>query len=322
MPLPDEDMPMSETSERATDQIERLPHAGDRRTALNGRRQSLLQHKHTDTLPGVNGEAANSKVVWRQVIQLREENKRLRSEFNTFQAQIELELKTAENLHQQEIEQYQIHLRDLMEERKNMQEAQGELERRYQDLYHAFQEAVEEEAHKMITEATNTVVLSPEHTPTLLRDLKKTIELQTRQREDQHVAQTLYLMREAQRKAQQMEQELDQERQLLANERQNLLTLQKSVREQEKLRYAIQHAHLQAKWMVALSSTVTAIVVVLIFLQWFALHELRLTLILGLLTPVAVCLVLTVIIVRLWASYKHFHHSVPHKESSKHKMLA
>jgi hypothetical protein len=327
MPLPDEDSydksgSYSEASERATDQIERLRQAGNRRTALNGRRQNQLQHKHTDSLPRVSREATNSKAAWRLVIQLREENKRLRSELNVVQAQFAQELETAGSLHQQEIEQYQSHLRDLMEEHKNMQEAQGELERRYQDLYHSFQEAVEEEAHKIVTEATNTVVLSPEHTPTLLLDLKKTIELQTRQREDQHLAQTLYLMREAQRKAQQMEQELDQERQLLANERQNLLTLQKSVREQEKLRYDVQHAHLQAKWMVALSSTVTAIIVVLILLQWFTLHELRFSLMAGLLIPVAVCLVLAVIIARLWASYKHFHHSVPHQVSSKHKKLA
>jgi len=319
MPLPDEDISMSETSERATDQMERLPHSGKRRTALNGRRQSLLQHKHTDSLPEVSGEGANSKIAWRQVIQLREENKRLRCELNAFQEQFDQELATAGSSHQQEIEQYQNYLRELMDEHKHMQEAQLELERRYQDLYHSFQEAVEEEAHKMINEASNTVVLSPEHTPTLLRDLKKTIELQARQREDQHLAQTLYLMREAQRKAQQMEQELDRERQLLATERQNMLTLQKSVREQEKLRYAIQQAHLQARWVVALSTTVIGVSFVLIFLQWFAYHSLRFSLPVALLVPFIICSSLTFILARLWASHKHFHHSTPRKAHDKAK---
>lgn len=319
MLLPDEDISMSETSERATDSIERLPLAGSRRSALNGRRHSLLQQKQTDTLPRVSSETASSKVAWRQVIQLREENKRLRSEVSAFQAQVEQELAMVASSHEQEIEQYQNHLRDLMDERNQMQEKQLELERRYQELYHSFQEAVEDEAHKMISEAAHTVVLTPEHTPVLLRDLKKTIELQNRQVEDQHVAQTLYLMREAQRNAQQMEQELDKERQQLASERQNLLALQKSVREQAKLRFAVQQAHLQARWSVALATTVLAVMLVLIFLQWFSYHTLRFSLQVAFLAPIAICLVLTVIIVRLWASYKHFHRSVPHKASNKAK---
>ncbi len=316
---PDDHTSTPEATERATDAMGRLPHSGNRRSVLNGRRQSLLHQKHTDSLPQVNGESANGKPAWRQVIQLREENKRLRCELNALQTRFDQELAAVRSGHQQEVEQYQSHLRDLMEERNHMQEAQLQLEQRYQELYHSFQEAIEEEAHKIVTEAANTVVLTPEHTPVLLRDLKKTIELQTRQVKDQHLAQALYLMREAQRKAQQMEQELDKERQQLATERQNLLTLQNSLQEQAKLRFAIQQAHLQARWTAALATTITLIVLVLIFLQWFAYHTLGLSLLAALLLPVFICFILTVISARMWASYKHFHHSTPHKASHKHK---
>ena len=319
MLLPDDHTSTSEAAERATDAIERIPPSGNRRSVRNERRQSLLHQKHTDSLPQVNSEASNSKLAWRQVIQLREENKRLRCELNAFQTQFEQELAAVRSGHQQEVEQYQNHLRDLMEESNHLQEAQRHLEQRYQELYHSFQEAVEDEAHKIVTEAADTVVLSPEHTPALLRDLKKTIELQARQVKDQHVAQTLYLMREAQRKAQQMEQELDQERQQLATERQNLLNLQNSLREQAKLRFAIQQAHLQVRWAAALATTVTVIVLVLILLQWLAYQALGLPLLAAFLLPVFICFILTLLAARLWASYKHFHHSTPHKANHKHK---
>jgi len=319
MLLPDDQTSLPEAAERATDAIERLPPSGNRRSVRNERRQSLLHQKHTDSLPRVNAEASNSKLAWRQLIQLREENKRLHCELNAFQTQFEQELAAVRSGHQQEVEQYQNHLRDLMEESNHLQEAQRHLEQRYQELYHSFQEAVEDEAHKIVTEAASTVVLSPEHTPILLHDLKKTIELQTRQVNDQHVAQTLYLMREAQRKAQQMEQELDQERQQLATERQNLLNLQNSLREQAKLRFAIQQAHLQVRWAAALATTVTVIVLVLILLQWLAYQALGLPLLAAFLLPVFICFILTLLAARLWASYKHFHHSTPHKANHKHK---
>jgi hypothetical protein len=318
MLLSDDQTFVPEATEHATDAIERLPFSGNRRSVRNGRRQSLLQQKQTDPLPRVSGEASNRKLAWRQVIQLREENKRLHCELNAFQTQFEQKLAAVRSGHQQEVEQYQNYLRDLMEEYNHLQEAQRHLEHRYQELSHTFQEAVEDEAHKMVTEAASTVVLSPEHTPVLLRDLKKTIELQTRQVNDQHVAQTLYLMREAQRKAQQMEQELDQERQQLATERQNLLTLQNSLREQAKLRFAIQQAHLQARWVAALATTVTVIVLVFIFLQWLVYQALGLPLLDAFLLPVFICFILTLLAARLWASYKHFHHSTPHKASHKH----
>src|SRR6266700_2549729 len=183
---------------------------------------------------------------------LREENMRLRWELSNLQDQLDNELGAMHNSYQQQIVEYQNQLRDLMEDHNRMQAARIELEQRY----HNFQNAVEEEAQKMVTEAVQTVEITPEHTPFLLRDARKTIELHARQVEDQHVAQALQLMREAQRKAKQLEQELDQERRQMLAESQSVLNFQNRVREQEKLRFNAQRTRLHAQWMGTVIMTV------------------------------------------------------------------
>src|SRR5205085_9775163 len=146
---------------------------------------------------------------------------------NIAHEQFEKEIEATHYGHQQEIEQYQSHLREMMEERKELQESYQALQRRYQELYHDYQdtfhEAVEEEASKMVTDAARTLVLSPEHVPPLLHDVKKTVEFQIKQEEDQHIAEALYMMRQAQIKAEQLEQELAHERAQMDIERQNIV---------------------------------------------------------------------------------------------------
>lgn len=248
--------------------IERLARPMKRREFIHAQRHSTLHQKHTDALPEVHSDTANGKnTPGRQVAQLREDNKRLRRDLNDLQAHFDKEIAIAHSSHQQSIEQYQSHLRDLMEEYKQTQEEHLELEQRYQQLYHSFQEAVEEEAQKMLTEAVHTVELTPEHTPPLLRDVRKTIELQARQVEDHHVAQALYLMREAQHKAQQMEQELDHERQQIAAERESLTARRNSIRVQAKLRFDAQKTRLQTQWAMAITTIVIVVVTVVLVLQ-------------------------------------------------------
>ncbi len=300
------------TDEQSTGAIAHVPHHAHRRDLINGRRQSM-QQRHTDSLPLVNGDTPSGKLALRQVIQLREENRRLHWEYNALQAQADQEIEAIHSSHQQEIEQYQRHLLDMMEERRQMQETHLQLEERYQDLYHSFQTAAEEEAHKIVTEAAQTVELTPEHTPLLLQNVRKTLELQAKQTEDQHVAQALYLMREAQRKTQQMEQELDQERQNLKAERQNLANLQNGIRAQAKLRYDTQQAHLQAKWSVALGRTVTLLFLCLPVLQ-LIFYAIRFPLLVAFLLPIFICLVVAGLSASVWSSIKHFHESVPHKK--------
>ncbi len=306
-----------EATEHTTDAMERLEQPPNRRNHLDGRRQSFLQQKQTDALPQVNSDTTSGKPAWRQVIQLREENKRLRYELNILQARLDQERAAIQSSHQQEIEQYQHHLRDLMEEHNQMQEAQRALEQRYQKLYHSFLEAVEEEAHKMITEAVHTVELSPQQ-PVVLRDLKKTIELQARQVEDQHVAQTLYLMREAQHKAQQMEQELDRERQQIATERQNLVTLQTSIRTQAQLRYDTQKTQLQAHWTFKVTVTVTIALLCVLALQG-AFVSLGLPLLFSSIAAIFVAVVLAAIVARAWSLSSHIRTSTPRRIIVKEK---
>ena len=103
---------------------ERTSRSHNRRDSLSERRQNILHQKHTDTLPVVNSEAPNGRIAWRQLIQLREENKRLRWELAEFEGEIE----AIHSGHQQEIEQYQNHLQSLMEERDSLKESHYQLE--------------------------------------------------------------------------------------------------------------------------------------------------------------------------------------------------
>ncbi len=315
--------------EQTTGEIERLPRRLNRRDVLTARRQSILQQKSTDTLPRLPDDPPSGKIALRQVVQLREENKRLRcdleeqrsemerliTEYNAAQAEFEKEIEAIHSGQLQEIEHYQNHLRDMMEERDQVRETHLELEQRYQTLYHSFQEVVEEEARKMVAETARTLKLSPEERPAGLQDVAKTLELQVRQLEDQHTAEALYLMREAQRKAAQMEQELDREREQMATERQSLRNMQESMREQARLRHRQLDTHLRARWTVALTAMTTIMLLVLPLLQlvFLSLFHIPFTfhILISLLAPILICLVLAAIFARLRANVGHFYASAP-----------
>src|SRR5436190_14578054 len=129
-----------ETIAPTTDVIERPLRTFDHRSVLSERRQSILHQKssekHTDFLPALTSEIPPSRMAWRQVILLREENRRLRAELETQHAELqrlaqteyENELAVVHHGYQQEVELYQNHLRELMEERNSMQQAYFELE--------------------------------------------------------------------------------------------------------------------------------------------------------------------------------------------------
>ena len=295
-----------------TGPLERPSRPVNHRELLSERRQAILQQKHlerhTDFIPRVNGDTSHRKTP---VAQLRDENKRLRLEleerraeleqviadYNSAQEQFDKEIEAFHYGHQQEIEQYQAHLREMMEERNQMQESYQELQRRYQELYHEYQdsfhEAVEEEASKMVKEAARTLVLSPEHVPPLLHDVKKTVEFQIKQEEDQHIAEALYTMRQAQIKAEQLEQELARERAQMDSERHNLVIQQKSIREQAHLRYEALRKRIQARSTIVLTMMTTVLLLVLPVLQFFCLTLLKVpltrSLLLSLLVPIIFC---------------------------------
>lgn len=301
-----------ETAYDTSGSIMRASRAASRRELLRSKRT-----RNTEMLPGVNEEDTRGKTPRIQVSHLREENLNLRRELEEMQAQLATyqssldlldgEIETIHRDHHQEIEQYQQHLREMMEERNQMQEINQQWERRYQELYHSFQDAVEEEANKMVKEAAQTLILSPEHTPALLGDVVKTLEAQMRQTEDQRTAELLAVMRQAQYKSELLEQEVAHERNELENERENLRLLRESIIQQAQQRYQIEQARLRTRWTAGLTFTSMLMLCLLVTLETI-FYSFRLALFLDIFLPLAACLVLTYVVAHLHTTGRlHIH---------------
>jgi len=288
--------------------IDRSARIAYRREIINEKRQ-----RHTDMLPNINDERSHAKTTSRQITQLREENKRFRwkideqqhliYEYRQTQAQLERELDNLHRSKQNEIEQYEIHLREAIEERNQLEEANQELKRRYQELDHSFHENVSEEAKKMVSEAANTIILTPEHTPPLLRDVAKTVELHMKQTEDQHVAALLSLIRQAQYKADLLEQELANERLKIAEERQNLLDQQARISEKAQYRYTTMQQHLQAHWTLVLT-LMAAFLLILVPIFQLVFVAMKVPLDIAIFVPVIICIGIAFLIARAYTNKK------------------
>lgn len=333
--LPSDDANQTKQVTQSTEAIERVPRSFDRRGLFSERRQEILQQKHTESLPKVNIDGASTRGTWKQVAQLREDNRRLRVElgeihselqrllasYNSLQAEHEKEIVVIHQGHQQELDQYQMHLRELMDERNRIQEEHILLERRYQDLYASFQGAVEDEAQRMLTAATQTLELAPDQTPMVLQNMVKTIELQVRQEEDKHLVETLYLKREVQRMADQ----LDAVHRQLEVERQSLYAQQVSVREQADLRYKTLQGRLRARWRVASAATSIGLIFLLVILQFVFLGLGRVPLSSAidflLVSPILICIVLAVAFAGPFGIVGHYltqmYHNIPHKKKAR-----
>ncbi len=316
---------LSDAITSTTESLEQLPRTLDRRSALSERRQSMLQQKQTDDLPALTLDTPHTKIAWRQVVALREENRRLRfaledqqaelqqllSDYTTLKDGLDQEIAVIHNGHQQEIEQYQSHLQALMDERNRLHNAYSMVDLRYQDLYHTFQDAVEDEAQKMMTEATQTIMLTPDKAPALWQDVVKTLEIQVRQAEDKHLVEALYLKHEVQRTLAQLEQEREQ----VDAERQCLVVLQNSAREQAELRHKTLHERLHTRWRVASVATSLGLLGALMVLQFVSLFlfqvHLTTSISLAMLLPVIVCTVLALALVNPLKWVKHIYNHIP-----------
>jgi len=312
----------------------------DHRSAFSIRRQNILQQKQsereTEALPIVKKEASeegtpHAKVAWRQVIHFREENRRMRheleamrsemqrllAEYTALQENFEREVTVIHSGQLQELGQVQAHLQDVMNERNRFQESYRKMEHRYQELYSNFQVAVEEESEKMLSEAAQTLVLSPEKAPAVLRGAMKTIELQTRQGEDQHLVEAHHLKDEVRRITTHLEQEQSQ----LEEERQILLRMQNSAREQAELRHKTLQAHLRSRWVAALVFVTTSVVVLLVVLQYLFLFlfqvHISTTISLSLLAPIVVCVIVAALFSRPLSTMRHLYKSAPHKKNAR-----
>ncbi len=309
-----------ETGYDTTGSIMRATRAASRRELLRNKRA-----RNTEMLPGVNEEDTHSKIPRTSLTQLREENLRLRREVEelreqlaTYQSSMDLldnEIETIHRDHRQEIEQYQQHLREMMEERNQMQEVNQHLEQRYQELYQSFQDAVEEEAGKMVKEAAQTLVLSPEHTPALLGDVVKTLEAQMRQTEDQRTAELLAVMRQAQYKAELLEQEVAHERNELAAERESLRQLRDTLHQQAQQRFQVERTRLRARWTTGLMFTALLMLCLLVTLE-MVFESFGLAPAIDIFLPLGICMVLTYLIAHLQARGRIHIHKGPVKQNN------
>jgi hypothetical protein len=125
----------------------------------------------------------------------------------------------------------------------------------------------------------------------------KTLEFQVKQTEDQHVAQILRLMRQAQHKAELLEQEIANERAQIDAERQNLIKLQYSVREQALLRYKSLSDQFRSRWFTTLTFLMTLVLLALSLLQ-FTLNAFGLPIYILLFLPLVICIVLAYFLAR------------------------
>ncbi|MGZ3622406.1 MAG: hypothetical protein ACXVDN_09865 [Ktedonobacteraceae bacterium] len=292
----------------SNDNIDRSDRIAYRREIINEKRQ-----RHTDMLPKINGDISNGKTTSRQITQLREENRRFRwkideqrhllNQNRQTQEQLEQEIYTLKINKQNEIEQYEIHLREAIDELKQLEANYQELKRSYEYLDHSFHENVSQEANKMVEEAAHTIILTPEHTPPLLRDVAKTVELHMKQTEDQHVAELLALIRQAQYKADLLELELANEREKIAEERQNLVDQQASISEQAQYRFTTMQQHLQAHWTLVLT-LMAALLLILMPVFQLVFVAMKVPLYFAIFVPVVICILITFLIARAYTSKK------------------
>lgn len=313
-----------------TDTLEQLSRNTSPRSTPAERRQTILQHRQTDTLSPLTLETPNTK-LGRQAVQLREENRRLRfdldtqkaevqrlsSEYDTLKSKFESEVAVIHSGQQQEIVQYQNHLQEMMDERNRLQEASTTLQQRYQELSTTFQHAVEEEVNKRITNSVQEFSLAPDRVPEALRDAVKELNRQAKEEGDRYLAEAVYLKREARR----MIDKMQEERQELATQRQELYSWQYNMKEQAELRQKTLHDRLHARWRVASLLTSLGLVGLLIVLQIVCLALLHVSLAVpiafALIAPIIVCVICAFIFTKPLTMLHHMFKSAPHKKKVK-----
>lgn len=261
----------SDDPTQSTGAIERVLRPYNHHDHVSERRQHILQQKQTDKLPQIPGQETHGKNVWRQYMQLREENKRLHWIVSKYTDEID----SMQNAHQEEVAYYKSQLDKLKAEQNRTIQDHLELERRYQELYHSFQSSVEEEAQNMVAEAARTLELHTEDGAVMTNDPMKTVKLHVRQIEEKHTAESLYLMRQAQKKAYQLEQELVNERLQIALERDSMQNQQNSLRQQAELRQQMAEDRLHVKFVLTITFIATVLVALLFVFQLFFLSWLH-----------------------------------------------
>ncbi len=325
----------AEQMTEATQNTDALPRMFDHRSALVERRQQILQQKsvehQTDAIPKVIVEGVAPKTALRQVVQLREENYHLRSHLdalqqdyerltlahNELQNEFDSDVAFIHSGYRQEIERYQGQLQEAIDACDRLQARNHELEAQYQDLFHSFNTSVEEEAHRLVVQAAQTLEESSEQVPVLLHDVVKSLELRAQQLEDKHLVETLYLKREVQH----LTKMLQEERQQIERERQQLIVMQYSVREQADLRRKVMQYRLYTQWKIAFVAATMGLLALLLALQYCFLLLFHIPVgglvSLALLAPLVLCALLSMVLSHPLSTFRHIYERVPRKKKVK-----
>jgi hypothetical protein len=309
-------MPFADNTPPLTGPIVKLPHPFNHRDYLAERRQQILQQRQTDVLPSLPAETATpNKIISRQVTALRGENMHLRAQLS----EIQVAMDALRSNHHMESQYVQERLQEVLTERDALQDAYQQMEQRYNELYNSFSSAVEEEAFRMVAEATNTLELSYDDDLSTQNDVKKTVKLYVRRAEDKQTAHTLYFMRQAQRKAARLEAELEHERQRVAEEHERLHHLQESVREQVELRQKTIEEHLRAKFSGRFALGASGLLIVLYLLQILSLllfHvPITLLILFALLAPLVVGIIVAAAIAYFRSTWREIVSQSPYKQA-------
>jgi hypothetical protein len=269
--------------------------------------------------------------VVRQVAQLRRENKQLHaaleekraemqkvlSEYAQLRSEFDHEITTVHQGHQQDLAYHQTQLQELMDERNQLSETLHALEEHHQTLQKSFQDTIQEEAHKLMQEATEAAIRSPENASPLLQDVVKTVELHVRQEEEKHLIEALCLKREVKR----MATILEQERQQLQQEQQKLLSFQLSIREQAKVRQKLHEERLHTQQKVISLVTSFALLALFIVLEFTCLALFHTPVVgsvtLSIVIPIVVCVLLRFVLATPLHLLKTIYTSAPHRRRAK-----
>jgi chromosome segregation ATPase len=286
--------------------IMRAERAANRRALLKSKRTRTIDLHTTDPLPELGEESQDQGVKPQPLLlqQAREENLRLRKELETYRERVNLldrEIETIHQAQQQELAQYQQYIRDMVEERNQLQRRYQQLEEHHRELADTLQASVEEAASKTIQDALATLAQNPTSPPTLLYDVMKALEGQLKQTADHYTAEALILLRQAQEKADLLDKEIAQAHQEFADERASLQQLKQTLNEQAQQRTQAERTRLQSRWTYGLTF-ISLVFFTLMALLELVMNRLQFPFALTLLLPLLICLALSYYFARQFAS--------------------
>jgi hypothetical protein len=248
--------------------------------------ESLANQPETDSLPVVKRPVVEvmpgtAKGLWRQVVRLREENRR------------------------------------LLAECQQLEQNNNELKQRTGVIEDHFQQALHMELQRQLDEALQQYESNPTNIPPLLQDVIRTIDRQSTRLEEKQLVETLFLKRELQ----QLAEHLQEEESKLKQEQERVITLQYSIRQQAALREQSIRDRLFTRWRLTAITTAISLLFCLVISQFVALALLHIqiapALSFALLAPIVFCVLAALLFVRPAAMVRQMYYSAPHKKKSK-----